>query len=93
MPEQVKENQKTEPKKFSEDEIKQVQEIQNSYYSIQNQLGQVTLAKVRLDENKDELLKSLKDIQSKEQTFLDKIREKYGDGVLNPESGEFTPNK
>tara|TARA_R100000664_G_C2669454_1_gene82124 strand:- start:312 stop:593 length:282 start_codon:yes stop_codon:yes gene_type:complete len=93
MPEQVKENQTNETKKFTEDELKQVREIQNSYYSIQQQLGQVSLAKHRLDENKEELLKSLKNVQDKEQSFLDGIRETYGEGTLNPDTGEFTPNK
>jgi len=32
----------------------------------------------------------LKDIQSKEKTFLDKITKKYGQGTLNPETGVFT---
>ena len=28
-----------------------------------------------------------------EKKFLDGITEKYGEGTLNPETGEFTPNK
>ena len=31
--------------------------------------------------------------KEKEKKFLDGITEKYGQGTLNPETGEFTPNK
>ena len=86
--------------KFTEEEMKQVQNIQEKYLSIQNQFGQLKLAQIRhqerelwlLQENEN-LEKSLKDIQNDEQKFLDEITKKYGQGTLNPESGVFTPNK
>jgi len=31
--------------------------------------------------------------QLNEKQFLDEITKKYGEGSLNPENGEFTPNK
>ena len=82
-----------EKNKFTEDELKQVQNIQLSYQNIQNQFGQLKMAQIRLDEQEIELEETLKNIQSKEKKFLDGITEKYGEGTLNPETGEFTPNK
>ena len=84
MPEEVK---------FTEEELKQVQNIQASYQNVQNQFGQLKLAQIRLDEQEVELEDALKQIQSEEKKFLDGITEKYGEGTLNPETGEFTPNK
>tara|TARA_R100000951_G_scaffold4730_1_gene5446 strand:- start:1456 stop:1725 length:270 start_codon:yes stop_codon:yes gene_type:complete len=84
MPEEVK---------FTEEELKQVQDIQRSYQSVQNQFGQLKLAQIRLDEQEIELENSLKSIQEKEKTFLDGITDKYGQGSLNPETGVFTPEK
>ena len=51
------------------------------------------MAQIRLDEQEIELEETLKNIQSKEKKFLDGITEKYGEGTLNPETGEFKPNK
>ena len=84
MPEEVK---------FNEEELKQVKEIQNRYIALQNQFGQLKLAQIRLDEQEVELEDALKQIQSEEKKFLDGITKKYGEGTLNPETGEFTPNK
>jgi lipid II:glycine glycyltransferase (peptidoglycan interpeptide bridge formation enzyme) len=82
-----------EKNKFTEDELKQVQTIPQSYANVQNQFGQLKLAQIRLDEQEVELEDALKQIQSEEKKFLDEITKKYGEGTLNPETGEFTPNK
>ena len=82
-----------EEAKFTEEELKQVQNIQSKYTDIQNQFGQLKMAQIRLDEQEVELEESLKSIQTEESKFLDKITEKYGQGSLNPETGVFTPNK
>ena len=84
MPEEVK---------FTEEELKQVQNIQASYQNIQNQFGQLKMAQIRLDEQEIELENSLKSLQEKESKFLDGITDKYGQGSLNPKTGVFTPNK
>ncbi len=58
MPEEVK---------FTEEELKQVQNIQQSYANVQNQFGQLKLAQIRLDEQEVDLEDSLKKIQSEEE--------------------------
>ena len=82
-----------EKNKFTEDELKQVQTIQQSYANVQNQFGQLKLAQIRLDEQEVELEDALKQIQSDEKKFLDGITDKYGQGTLNPETGVFTPTE
>ena len=84
MPEEVK---------FTEEELKNVQEIQQTYANIQNQFGQLKLAQIRLEEQEIEIEDALKNIQVEEKKFLDGITEKYGQGTLNPETGVFIPNK
>jgi len=81
MPEEVK---------FTEEELKQVQNIQTSYQNVQNQFGQLKLTQIRLDQQEIELGDALKQIQSEEKKFLDGITNKYGQGTLNPETGVFT---
>ena len=89
-----------EETKFAEEELKQVKEIQDSYFDIQNQFGQLSLAKLRLNQQleglgkrEDELNKEFITIQENENTFLAGITKKYGEGSLNPETGVFTSNK
>ena len=84
MPEEVK---------FTEEELKQVQNIQSSYVDVTNKFGQLKLAQVRLDKQEVDLENALQKIQSDEQTFLDGITKKYGQGTLNPETGVFTPTE
>tara|TARA_R100001510_G_C7486738_1_gene96303 strand:- start:69 stop:350 length:282 start_codon:yes stop_codon:yes gene_type:complete len=90
----------SEEVKFTEEELKQVQTIQTSYAEVTNKLGQISIAKLRLEEQEislqkenETLLKTFSKIQSDEKTFLDEITKKYGDGTLNPDTGVFTPNK
>ena len=79
--------------KFTEDELKQVQNIQQTYANVQNQFGQLKLAQIRLDLQEVDLEETLKNIQLEEKKFLDGITEKYGQGSLNPETGVFTPSE
>ena len=86
--------------KFTEKELKEVQDIRNEYLNIQNSLGQLTVSRIRLEDEADRLSESeislkgnLKNLQEREQKFLDGTTEKYGQGTLNPETGVFTPNK
>ena len=86
--------------KFTEEELKEVQNIQTSYANIQNQFGQLSINKIRLEEQLNNLekanennIKAFNDLQDKEKSFLDEITKKYGEGTLNPETGEFTQNK
>ena len=89
-----------EPVKFTEDELKTVTKVRDNYFNIQNEFGQLKLAKIRLDnqinsieKREEELHKEFTELQDEETKFLDSITEKYGQGTLNPETGEFVPNK
>ena len=79
--------------KFTEEEMKQVQNIQRSYQNVQIQFGQLKMSQIKLDEQEVDLEDAYKNIQSEEKKFLDGITSKYGQGSLTPETGVFTPNK
>ena len=70
------------------------------YLEIQNNLGQVQVSLLRVSQQRDNLLSYEEKMQTEflenqeeEKKFIDKITEKYGDGELNPSTGEFTPHK
>jgi hypothetical protein len=86
--------------KFSEEEMEKVKSFQEKYFEIQSSFGDVEIAKIRLNDRYEELEEAFeklkedfKTTQEEEKTFLDQITEKYGQGSLNPATGEFTPNK
>ena len=82
--------------KFSEDEMKVVKEIQQKYVDVQHKLGQLSVAEIRLNQQlnalettKEELNGEFIKTQESEKDFIKSITEKYGEGVLNPQTGEY----
>ena len=89
-----------EDTKFTKEEMDMISKIQETYLDIQQKLGQVSLSKLKLeqqaeaiDKMEEELLENFKKTQKEEKDFVDNVTKKYGDGTLDPESGIFTPNK
>ena len=86
--------------KFTKDEMTTISKIQEKYLEIQQKLGQVSLSKLKLEQQSEaidkmekEILENFKKTQKEEKDFVDNVTKKYGDGTLNPENGIFTPNK
>ena len=84
--------------KFSEDEMKQLTELQQTYATVQNTFGQLAVSRIRLnqevdnlDEGEDRLRNDFTTTQQKERDFVDTISKKYGDGNLDINTGVFTP--
>ena len=89
-----------EDTKFTKEEMDMISKIQETYLDIQQKLGQVSLSKLKLEQQaeainkmEEELLENFKKTQKEEKDFVDNVTKKYGDGTLNPENGIFTPNK
>ena len=85
--------------KFTEEEMKSLRDLQDSYTQKQAELGQVSVQRILLNQQIDDLDKRESDLQTKyveiqqqEQDLVKKLNEKYGPGQLDPESGVFTPN-
>ena len=67
--------------------IDTVKNAQATMKAIQSELGAIALVEIR----KEALLAAYKAEEQKVQETSTKIREEYGDGSLDLESGEFTP--
>ena len=79
--------------KFTEEEIKQLQNLQSTYQQITFSMGQISLQKITLNTREQNVLQTLDDIRSQEAELAKNLTEKYGKGSLNIETGEFTPIK
>ena len=75
-----------------------VKEIQQTYVDVQHKLGQLSVAEIRLNQQMDALNISRSELNEKfiqtqkvEKDFIKIITEKYGDGILDPKTGEYNP--
>tara|TARA_B100000965_G_C19507370_1_gene720326 strand:+ start:693 stop:968 length:276 start_codon:yes stop_codon:yes gene_type:complete len=82
--------------KFSKEEMESLKEIQSKYADITSELGQIQITKLRLSqqhkalvEREDAIAKEFENNQGKEKTFVSSVTEKYGDGQLDPKTGEY----
>ena len=90
----------SEIKKFEEADLQLLKELQDRFNNIVLQLGQINIEiiknqaeKERLDELKIKLETDYETLRTDEQTLASKLTEKYGTGILNPITGEFTPHE
>ena len=89
----------SENKKLTVEDINSVKEIQTKYLQVQQGIGQVRVSLIKLDKQRDVLLKAEADLnnkfletQNEEQELLKKMNDSYGDGTLDIENGVFIPN-
>ena len=86
--------------KFTDDEMKTLNDIQEGYTAVQNAFGQLNVSRIRLEQRLDELSaveNNLKtrflEVQSNEKQFIDNVNKIYGDGNLDLSTGVFTKNE
>ena len=77
--------------KFSEEELKSLQELQGTYNQITMALGQLEISRYAMVEREDSLKAALLETKEKENELAKGLTDKYGKGSLNIETGEFTP--
>ena len=84
--------------KFTEEELKSLQDLSQSYQNIQASFGQMKVQKILNQQQADALEEAevkmdadYKHIQDKEPELVQQMNEKYGPGQLDPQTGVFTP--
>ena len=84
--------------KFTEDELKSLNELRETYGKVQADFGALKVRRLvleqqleGLDEADEAVHKAYKDNQETERKLVEELNEKYGPGSLNPETGVFTP--
>jgi outer membrane protein TolC len=84
--------------KFSEKELKSLQELQTSYQQKQLQFGQLEVQRLlvtqqldSLDSAKATLEVEYGEVQDTERNLVADLNKKYGPGNLDPATGVFTP--
>jgi hypothetical protein len=79
-----------ETKVLTQDELQQIKDIQQDKSVLVEQFGIIEYSIQDLEQQKQLLNSSLSDLKQKEIELGKTLQEKYGDGTINVEKGEFT---
>jgi hypothetical protein len=77
--------------KVSEEILNEIKDLRTEQGSLQAEMGSLGITKQEIKEREAAIYAELKELGSKAQESMSKIREEYGDGSVDLESGEFTP--
>lgn len=88
----------SEPVKIAVEELSEIKLLQSKFQESIYKLGNLQIEKMELDrlvtdfvEKEKRLKEEWVSLQKLEQSLLDKIVQKYGEGNLNPVDGTFIP--
>lgn len=86
-------------KEFQQEDMEAVRLLQSEYATNTAQIGQVEVELYILNkrlkdltEYRESLFVRYDDLQKEEQELVQRLNEKYGDGVLDLDSGRFIPS-
>jgi len=80
-------------KKLSEKELQLLSQYQNQSNEIIVALGGIELQLSVLETQKENVLKEFKSLQEDQTKTGKELQDKYGEGNISLENGEFTPKK
>ena len=79
--------------KLSEEELKNLRDYQNKQTQLTINLGNVDIQKAMLEGQRSTILDKFADLQEGSNKTAKSLQDKYGDGSINLENGEFTLSK
>jgi len=80
-------------KKLTQKEIDNLTSLKKSYAELTNVVGNVEIQILTLELRKSQLKDNLFQLQQDEMKLAKELEEKYGNGSISLEKGEFLPNK
>ena len=78
-----------ETKVLTQEEINDLKEIQNKRIQLTEQFG---VLEISYETQKQSLLYQLNQVLQEEEKIGSQLQQKYGDGTINLDKGEFTSN-
>lgn len=79
-----------ETKVLAQEELQQIKDVQQERLTLTDQFGIVEYNIQDLEQQKSQLISRLAALKQKEIELGNMLQEKYGDGTINIEKGEFT---
>ena len=82
---------KNTPQSFTKQELNELKNLRDRIDEISFQFGQLSIQKIKLEEQESTLKNKLKSIEKEETTIAKKLTDKYGKGSIDLETGTFIP--
>ena len=82
---------KNTPQSFTKQELNELKNLRDRIDEISFQFGQLSIQKIKLEEQESTLKNKLKSIEKEETTIAKKLTDKYGKGSIDLETGTFAP--
>jgi hypothetical protein len=83
-------NKQMKSQKLISEELEKLQKFQTQNNQITNSLGQIEIQKQVLESQKIDILQQLSKLQEESSELSKELQEKYGNGSVDIETGEFT---
>ena len=80
-----------EPKKLTEEEVATLRDLQQRSQQIAQQLGTFEIQRLNLEAQRKTVEELFTEVRDEELKLSQDLYEKYGNGNLNLETGEFIP--
>jgi hypothetical protein len=80
-----------ENQKLTQEELQQLSNLQQKRDNLMFELSQIGIIKLNLQSREDRVKEFHKELIAEEAAVGQQLTEKYGDGNLNLETGEFIP--
>ena len=79
--------------KITEEELNELENFQQTINTIKFQLGQLSLRKLNLESEENNLKNQYSSLLQTEKKLGDKLKEKYGDSQIDLKTGELIQTK
>ena len=79
--------------KITEEELKELDNFQQTINTITFQLGQLSLRKLNLESEENNLKNQYSNLLQTEKELGDKLKEKYGNSQIDLKTGELIPSE
>lgn len=77
---------------LSQEEIQKLTELKSQFNELVNVVGNIEIQIMDLQLKKEQLKSSLQSLQQQEITIAKELEDKYGQGSISLETGEFLPS-
>lgn len=77
--------------KLTEQELNTLTELRQQNSAIVSELGQIELVRMQVENRRRNAEAYLNNLRESEDTFFKDLTEKYGNGSIDLDSGEFVP--
>ena len=78
-----------EKKVLTQEEIDKIKKLKEQFEDLTINAGNVEIQIMNLQFQKDQIKSNLQQLQQQEKVIAQELEEKYGDGTISLESGEF----